>query len=37
MNSQGELGAGINPAIKRHLELQIKILQTAPRDEDKIS
>jgi hypothetical protein len=37
MNSQGELGAGINPAIKSHLKLQTKILQTAPRDEDKIS
>jgi hypothetical protein len=35
INSQGELG-GINPAIKRHLELQIKTLQNAPRDADKL-
>jgi hypothetical protein len=33
VNSQGELG-GINPAINRHLELEIKILQDAPRDTD---
>jgi hypothetical protein len=31
----GELG-GINPAIKRHLELEIKTLQTAPKDADKL-
>jgi hypothetical protein len=33
INSQGEgeLG-GINPAIKRHLELEIKTLQTAPME-----
>jgi len=32
VNSQGgELG-GINPAIKRHLELQSKTLQNAHRD-----
>jgi hypothetical protein len=36
VNSQGgELG-GINPAIKRHYELQIKTLQNAPRDLDKL-
>jgi hypothetical protein len=35
MNSQGEVG-GINPAIKRHYELQIKTLQNAPRDEGKL-
>jgi hypothetical protein len=35
INSQGELG-GINPAIKRHLELEIKTLQNAPRDADKL-
>jgi hypothetical protein len=29
INSQGE---GINPAIKRHLELEIEMLQNAPRD-----
>lgn len=33
MNSQGEgeLG-GINPAMKRHLDLEIETLQNAPRD-----
>jgi hypothetical protein len=35
INSQGELG-GINPAIKRHLELEIKTLQNAPRDPEKL-
>jgi hypothetical protein len=35
INSQGE-GAGINPALKRHLELEIKALQNAPRDPDKL-
>jgi hypothetical protein len=35
-NSQGgELG-GMNPAIKRHLELVIKTLQNAPRDVEKL-
>jgi hypothetical protein len=34
-SSQGALGA-LNPAIKRHLELQIKTLQNAPRDPDKL-
>jgi hypothetical protein len=29
MNSQGELG-GINPAVKKHFELQIKTLQNSP-------
>jgi hypothetical protein len=39
VNSQvGEAGEGwgINPATKRHLELQIKTLQNAPRDPDKL-
>jgi hypothetical protein len=27
---------GINPATKRHLESQIKTLQAAPRDPDKL-
>jgi hypothetical protein len=27
---------GMNPATKRHLELQIKTLQNAPRDADKL-
>jgi hypothetical protein len=35
VNSQGELG-GINPVIKKHFELQIKTLQNAPRDPDKL-
>jgi hypothetical protein len=35
INSQGELG-GINPVIKRYLELEIKTLQNAPRDPDKL-
>ena len=35
MNSQGKLG-GMSPPIKRHLELEIKILQNAPRDADKL-
>jgi hypothetical protein len=29
-------GWGINPAVKKHLELEIKTLQNAPRDEDKL-
>ncbi len=41
VNSQGtgearEEGLGINPVMKRHLELQIKTLQNAPRDVDKL-
>ena len=35
IKSQGELG-GINPVIKKHYELQIKTLQNAPRDPDKL-
>jgi hypothetical protein len=27
---------GMNPAVKRHLELQIKTLQNAPRDPDRL-
>jgi hypothetical protein len=33
MNSQGE---GISPPIKKYLELEIKTLQNAPRDADKL-
>ena len=35
---QGEAkeGWGINPAIERHLELEIKTLQNAPRDANKL-
>jgi len=36
VNSQGELG-GMSPPLKRHLELEIKTLQNAPRDADKLS
>ena len=35
INSQAELG-GMNPIMKRHLELEIKTLQNAPRDEEKL-
>src|SRR5919109_1893132 len=35
MNSQGELG-GMSPPLKKHLELEIKILENAPRDADKL-
>ena len=36
-SSQGEeLLAQMNPAIKRHFELEIKTLQNAPRDPDKL-
>ena len=34
MGSQGE--EGMNPPIKKHLELEIKILQNAPRDAVKL-
>jgi hypothetical protein len=35
---QGEVreGWGINPAMKKHLELEIRTLQNAPRDADKL-
>ena len=33
MGSQGE---GISPPMKKHLELEIKILENAPRDADKL-
>jgi hypothetical protein len=36
MNRQGELRGGMIPPQKRHLELQIKTLETAPRDPDKL-
>jgi hypothetical protein len=35
INSKGKLG-GISPVINRHYELQIKILQNAPRNADKV-
>jgi methyl coenzyme M reductase beta subunit len=39
INTEGgerEDGGGMNPAMKRHLELEIKTLENAPRDTDKI-
>ena len=39
VNSQGGEAReewGINPAMKRHLELEIRTLQNAPRDADKL-
>ncbi|HEU4443039.1 MAG TPA: hypothetical protein VFR94_00015 [Nitrososphaeraceae archaeon] len=36
INSQGELGGGMSPPLKRHLELEIKTLENAPRDPDKL-
>jgi hypothetical protein len=35
MNSEGELG-GMSPPMKKHLELEIKTLENAPRDADKL-
>jgi hypothetical protein len=32
----GEVGIPINPAIKKHFELEIKTLREAPRDADKL-
>ena len=29
-------GSGINPVMKKHLELEIKTLRNAPRDADKL-
>jgi hypothetical protein len=39
VNSQGGEGAaggGMNPVMKRHLELEIKTLQNTPRYADKV-
>jgi hypothetical protein len=37
LNSQvGEGLGGISPPLKRHLELEIKTLENAPRDADKL-
>lgn len=36
INSQIELGGGMSSPLKRHLELEIKTLQNAPRDADKL-
>jgi len=32
VTGEAKEGGGINPAMKRHLELQIKTLQNAPRE-----
>jgi hypothetical protein len=32
----GAAGGGMNPVMKRYLELEIKTLQNAPRDADKL-
>ena len=34
MNSQG--GEGMSPPMRRHLELEIKTLENAPRDADRL-
>jgi hypothetical protein len=36
IGGDGKEGWGINPAMKRHFELEIETLQNAPRDEDKL-
>ena len=36
VQGEGREGWGINPAMKRHLELEIETLQNAPRDEAKL-
>jgi hypothetical protein len=39
INGQGgeaKDGGGMNPVMKRHLELEIKTFQNAPRDEEKL-
>ena len=33
---EGATGGGMNPVMKRHLELEIKTLENAPRDADKL-
>ena len=36
VQEQAKEGWEINPVMKRHLELEIKTLQNAPRDSDKL-
>ena len=36
VNSQGRVRGGMSPPQKKHLELEIKTLQNAPRDPDKL-
>jgi hypothetical protein len=35
-HGEAKEGWGINPIMKRHLELEIKTLENAPRDADKL-
>ena len=36
VKGEAKEGWGINPIMKKHLELEIKTLQNAPRDADKL-
>ena len=36
VNSQGTLGGGMSSIMSKHLELEIKTLETASRDADKL-
>jgi hypothetical protein len=36
LEGEAKEGWGINPVMKKHLELEIKTLQNAPRDADKL-
>jgi hypothetical protein len=36
VEGQAKDGWGINPVMKKHLELEIKTLRNAPRDADKL-
>ena len=36
LGGEASEGWGINPVMKRHFELEIKTLQNAPRDADKL-
>jgi hypothetical protein len=36
VQGQPREGGGINPVMKKHLELEIRTLQNAPRDVDKL-
>jgi hypothetical protein len=36
VGGEAKEGWGLNPIMKRHLELEIKTLQNAPRDADKL-
>ncbi|MDQ3882635.1 MAG: hypothetical protein M3243_01100 [Thermoproteota archaeon] len=36
MTGEPKDGSGLSPIIKKHLELEIRILQNAPRDADRL-